>query len=437
MRRYAKILPIAAVCVGLVLVILLLTLLTDLPRENPGQPEEEEAVTISLVYAYQNSQWNACIEEVVRRFETDHPDIHIRYEIHYEDMVYEDLLNKLIARDELGDVIQLKEPYAFASSGLIAPLPQELARLVDFRCDLDGETYAVAALGATTGVVYNKTLFDACGLTLPESYSEFLTLCASLRLRGVSPLGIGGKDLWHFEYWLNHFLRSDVLSVEPDFLAKCRTGERSWTDPLAADLFTHLRALFQWNYVNQNWPSTPDGALAYHMAEGEVAMVFSGPWLIADVQALAPELELGWFYPPNARGEVVAGDSVDVFWAVTDGCARDEARYEAAVTFLNYFYSEGVYEEVCRAMSGYSTLADQDRGRYPLNDVTTQLVEARSAADLHFTAYVGDENTPAGFEKRLLALLAELCAGQRTVAEAQALAQEYWEQCLSQEAAYG
>lgn len=424
---------IAALCVAMM--ILLAVLLPASPTERP-QAETPEQTVISLVYAYQNRQWNACIEKVVRRFEVEHPEIDVQYEIRYEDEVYDDLLSKLAARDELGDVVQLKEPYAWAESGLIAPLPGKLAQQVSTVCALDGEIYAVCALGTTTGVVYNKTMFDRYGLSEPTSYREFLALCETLQRKGITPLGVGGKDLWHFEYWLNHFLRADVLSAEPDFLAQCASGERSWEDPLVTRMLTHLSGLFQKGYVDESWPSTPDGALAYHMAEGEAAMVFSGPWLASDALELNPELELGWFYVPNEEGTVVAGDSLDVFWAVTEGCARDEKRYEAAVEFLNFFYSEGVYEEICAVMAGYPTLADRSRDPVPANPFLGETAEAYAGADQHICAYVGDENTPPGFEKKLLTLLSQLCGGELTVEETQALAARYWDECLRQEVAY-
>lgn len=402
-------------------------------RFRPAAEEKTERdVTISLVYAFQNSQWNACVEEVVRQFEQANPGIHIDYQIRYEDEVYEDTLTRLIARDELGDVVQLKEPYRFAENGLLAPLPEGLCAQVDTVCRVDGEAYGVAALGVTTGVVYNKALFAQYGLEPPADHQEFLALCAALRRQGVTPLGVGGEDLWHMEYWMNHFLRADVLSREPEFLALCAAGERDWGDPLVTEMLTHLSQLFRRGCVDREWENTPDAALAWHLAEGEAAMVFSGPWLMRDALALNPALEPGWFYVPNEAGLVVAGESVDVFWAVTAGCANDPERYAAATAFLEFFYSQGVYERVCAAMSGFSTLADGSRGRYETDAALAEVSAAHQGADLRFSAYVGDENTPPGFEKRLLEVLVALCRGDLSVGEAQELAVRYWEQ----EAAY-
>ena len=419
-------------------VVLMLVLAFFLPTQPIKRDTESKArqTEINLVYAYQNSQWNACMEEVIRRFEADHPDIDVQYEIRYEDRVYDDVLNKLAARNELGDIVQIKEPYAWAESGLLAPLPEELASKVGTTCTVNGQTYGVCALGTTTGVVYNKELFAQFDLSVPKTYEEFLNLCEVLKRSGVTPLGVSGKDLWHFEYWMNHFLRADVLTVEPDFLALCNTGARDWNDPLIGTMLSHLNELFQKGYVAETWPATPDAALAFHMAEQEVAMVFSGPWLAADALMLDPNLQLGWFYVPNTAGTVIAGENLDVFWTVTEGCAQDEKRYEAAVAFLTYFYSENVYNWIYTSMMGYSTLADGGSYTGPAQGVQADVTLAHSKADMHFRAYVGDENTPPGFEKKLLTLLSQMCAGQLSVKEVQQAACQAWTECLGQEVAY-
>lgn len=426
---------VAAVLLCLVLIFLLAMLFPSAPAsENAG--EEPEKTVITLVYAYQNTQWSACIEEVIRRFEEANPLIDVQYRIHYEDRVYEDMLYKLAARDEKVDIMQIKEPYAWAESGLIAELPAALAEQISTTCTVDGKTYGVCALGTTTGVVYNRALFAQLGLSVPKTYEEFLEICQTLKDNGIIPLGVGGKDLWHFEYWLNHFLRTDVLSREPDFLAQCSAGQRDWKDPLITDLLTHLNDLFRLGYVDESWPSTPDGALAYHLAEGQVAMVFSGPWLASGALNIDPTLDLGWFYVPNAAGKTVAGDSLDVFWTVSSGCAQNETRYQAAVTFLEFFYSKDVYEDLYTAMAGFSTLTDTSRSRAPEAGIPAEANLAHEAADQRISGYVGDENTPPGFEKKLLTLLSRMCAGELTVSETQALASQYWDECLAQEVSY-
>lgn len=433
MKREAKLVLLAALLGVCIFVLLLLTFRQDSHNDTPTS---ETQTVIELVYAYQNSQWNACVEEVVRRFEADNPHIDVQYEIRYEDTVYEDLLFRLAARDELGDVIQIKEPYAWAESGLIAPLPDSLTTQVETVCTVNGKTYGVCALGSTTGIIYNNALFSRLGISLPQTYDDFIALCHTLKENGITPLGVGGMDLWHFEYWLNHFLRADILSTEPDFLAQCSAGERDWNDPLVTTMLTHLNELFAMGFVDESWPSTPDGSMAHLLTEEQVAMVFSGPWLITDALTLDPEMDLAWLYVPNAEGRVIAGDSLDVFWTVSASCAEDPARYEAVVSFLDFFYSQDIYEETYTSMAALSTLKDDSRSAPAYDQAMQQVILAHNSAKIHLHGYVGDENTPPGFEKKLLTILSRMCAGELTVSQTQALANQYWQECLAQEVAY-
>ena len=406
------------------------------PKSNGNAEPENSQTVIELTFPYQNSQWTSSIENIIASFEERYPEIDVKYEILYQDTVYEDILSKKTARNELGDIVQLKEPYAWAESGLIAELPSRYGESVDFVCSVNEEIYAICALGSTTGIVYNKAIFDSLGLSEPKTYQEFLEICDKLCFEGIVPLGVGGKDLWHLEYWLNHFLRADVLSVEPDFLALCSAGERDWNDPLITEMLCHIEELFSNEYVDSNWTSTADGMLSYIMSEEEIAMVFSGPWLASSAIVHNPELDLGWFYIPNCSGTVVAGESVDVFWAITTECAEDPARRDAAIKFLDHFYSEGAYEKLCADMGSYSTLSDPLRSAGSAEGILAEVQLEKAKADLCISDYVGDENTPPGFEKKLLLLLYDMCSGTFSPQETQALASQYWDECLAQEVAH-
>ncbi|MBR5490709.1 MAG: carbohydrate ABC transporter substrate-binding protein [Oscillospiraceae bacterium] len=431
-----KLQNLAIILLIVVAIIVVCLLGFVLPKSAEEAESQNPQTTIELVFPYQNSQWTSCIEDIITSFEAARPDIDIKYEILYEDTVYEDILSKKTARNELGDIVQLKEPYAWAETGLIAPLPFRFGESVDFVCSVDDEIYAVCALGSTTGIVYNKAIFDSLGLTPPSTYNEFLKICSVLRSKGITPLGVGGKDLWHLEYWLNHFLRADVLSAEPDFLALCSSGERDWSDPLICNMLRHMNELFALGYVDPQWANTTDSSLAYKMSEGEVAMVFSGPWLASSALALENSMDLGWFYVPNTDGNAIAGESLDVFWAVTAQCAQNSAKKEAAIAFLDHFYSEGAYENLCTEMGSFSTLRDPQRSATPDEGILAEVMEDNAKADIHISDYVGDENTPPGFEKKLLLLLYDMCTGKLSPEEAQDLACLYWDECRAREVAY-
>lgn len=416
--------------VVLALITLGISLLYDVivngTRET-GEEEtaEAETVELELTYAYQNSQWNAAIENMIRGFEEEHPEIDVQYEINYEDNVYEDLLSKRIARGELGDIVQLKTPETYAASGLLAAIPEEVAGAVSNVYAYRDQVYGVGVVESTWGILYNRSLFARYGLDEPETYEDFLEICGFLQRRDITPIGVGGADLWHMEFWVNHFFRTDVLAQDGDWLKKCAAGEVRWTDEVPARMMAHLGQLFENRYVNGDWITATDTSLSYKMAGEEIAMVYTGPWTAETVQKLNPDMELGWFYVPDENGTVRASDNLDTFWSITASCAEDPEKYRAAVTFLEYFYSGDAYAQFC-----------EDSATFPLTGTEPQYGEdsllgdawgAFTLADQRVSTYIGNEDTPQEFERSMLEIVRKTLDGDCSREEGLRQIQQAWE----------
>lgn len=394
---------------------------------------QEEIVELRLVYAYQNLQWNSAIETVIASFEEEYPDIDVVYEISYQDSVYEDVLSKKIARNELGDIVQLKTPEAYAATGLLGEITDELADDINVVYTYDGKVYGVGAVESTWGVLYNKDIFDEYGLEEPRTYDDFLEICSTLKENNITPIGVGGSDLWHMEYWTNHFFRMDVLSQDADWLKKCSAGEVSWEDELPRKMMEHMKGLFQAGYVNENWLSTTDVSLSYKMTEEEIAMIYTGPWTAAAIQKLDSDMELGWFYVPDEKGVVYATDNQDTFWSITAECAEDESKYQAAMTFLNYFYSREAYKTLCQTTYTFP-LTDVGQG-YEMTGIQEDVISSFDAADYRITTYIGNEDTPEEFEKNMLVVVRDILDGSAGIDDGLKKIQSIWEQYNKQEGA--
>lgn len=60
----------------------------------------------------------------------------------------------------------------------------------------DGTMFAVPFAAVSHGVYYNKTIFMKEGLTVPQTWEDFLKLCAALKAKGYTPLANGLADEW-------------------------------------------------------------------------------------------------------------------------------------------------------------------------------------------------------------------------------------------------
>lgn len=396
--------------------------------------ESAEPIRLELVYAYQNAQWNSAIEKTVADFNEKYPDIQVEYQIHYENKVYENILNTLIVRGELGDIVQLKTPEAYVENGIFTPIEKELVDKTKLTAtyDYQGEVYGVGVVRATSGIIYNKEIFQTYGLQVPTTYQEFLTLCDRLQTLGITPVGVGGSDLWHMEYWTNHFFRSDVLSDNPDWFQQCLSGSVSWKDEEVTKMLEHLCQVFSNGRVDCNWRSVPDGSLAYMMSEGEVAMIYSGAWVSQEILQLDPHMELGWFYVPDETGAIQVDENQDTFWSISKSCGEEAEKYKAALTFLEYFYSSSNYSAVMDRITAFPTI--EQAFSYNMDAIQLEVKQAFESNTEHITGYIGDENCPKGFESQMLDVICDMLDGKIAIANVQEKLQAIWDASLGEEA---
>ena len=64
----------------------------------------------------------------------------------------------------------------------------------------EGKTYAFVDDAWIGGVYYDKDMFEANGLTVPETYDEFLNICKTFYDQGIRPVSISGTTTWKPEH---------------------------------------------------------------------------------------------------------------------------------------------------------------------------------------------------------------------------------------------
>lgn len=416
---------IIAILMGLTVCGLFMVIYKWRSFEDKEDTVTSHTVELTLVYAYQNAQWHQGIETIVDAFNSQNDTVKITTQVQYEDKVYEDILAKLQARDSMGDIIQLKVPERYAQEGLIVPLGDDLGEILKSSYYYNDQLYGVEAIGSTCGILYNKDIFEKYNLSEPVDYGEFLDICNTLKTCGTTPIGVAGSELWHMEFWVNHFFRTDILAQNDAWLVNRQDGTVHWNDDAPMQMLTHLQQLFFSGYVNEDWLTTQDGNLAYSMSLGEVAMIYTGSWTAKEIQKLNPDMKLGWFYLPDESGTVIIPQNKDVYWSVTKSCGDDNEKYEAAMTFLEYFYNDEVYSGLCENTYGFPVT--KEKIDYNETEIQKEIKQKFCTEQLHITDYVGNENTPQGFEKALLHIVQDMAIGNVDAEAAAQQLDELWD----------
>lgn len=388
---------------------------------------EEGATTVRVIHSAGDVRWDACMEWVSERFMEQNPDI--RVELHSAEEVegqgYTDRLRALVAQDEFYDVVELREAERFAQAGVLAPLPKRIGSLVEDekRQGADGARqdgsvlYSVPRYTTTLGVIYNKAIFDTYGLKEPETYEEFLGLCGQLKNVGIAPLAVGGDMLWHLNFWGNYLYENYIVDED---------GTPEWSRERTEEMLRDFRLFSERGYILTKYRSVSDSQTAQELSSGSAAMLYSGPWMLTQITSLNPEMELGFFFLPGKDGDTWALRDDSVEWGISASCGEDEKRYEGAVRFLEFYYSEGIYEQVLADMNAVSVARREVR----LTDRWEQLAvkNAYRPGVRENPYFVGDERTPDGFRTFYARTLWETLWGTVEIPELAAGLIERWEE---------
>lgn len=138
----------------------------------------------------------------------------------------------------------------------------------------DGKIWAYPTSGQAILMFYNKSVFAQVGVEPPTTWSEFLTLCQTLKDAGKIPVaqGLGTPAMVQF---IPYMLASSLVSARnPDIDAQMQAGETSFVkDPGWNEVFTKYQTLIENGYITPDALGvTLDGAMQ-QTAAGDAAMV--------------------------------------------------------------------------------------------------------------------------------------------------------------------
>ena len=343
MKRFRqRIFTVAAIVASLVFVISL-TLTAD---------SNHEKVTVNWVFAERNPKILAFYDDVIARFEAEHPHIDVNYRYLAR---WHQRLPTLVASPNKPDILYtqggslLRELFDLGVvrdvAGLMAM--EEWRRqysattLVDFQ-------HGDAIAGVPHHIVkvdfyYNKTLFADAGLDPDEvvTWNDFFAAADALRALGVAPVAAGPGDPWNIGIYFGAIamrtcgreeFQEAVRNEGPGFDRPCMIA--------AATLIQRLgRSVFQSGFEAAKYPQ----ALGL-FADGKAAMILSYSATTDDDQKKNASDGVGldpsnigilsiplYESVPAARTESYA---VSSGWALTTGSSPE------AALFLKFLTSE-------------------------------------------------------------------------------------------------
>jgi multiple sugar transport system substrate-binding protein len=171
------------------------------------------------------------------------------------------------------------------------------------------------------GVFYRKSQFAKWGLSEPKTWSDFLNVCATIKGKGVTPIGLGAGTgtAWVASAWFDYFnIRLNGAQYHRDLLQ----GKHSFTDSKVVDVFNTWKQVLP--YFDPNGTAVSWQEASNQLLQGQCGMLLTGTFF-ADAVPKGSLDDLDFFKFP-----VIDPSVPDAEEAPTDGLFASSKTHNAA-----------------------------------------------------------------------------------------------------------
>ncbi|MBL8131360.1 MAG: extracellular solute-binding protein [Anaerolineae bacterium] len=302
-------------------------------------------------------------ETLVNPFNAEHPGIQLVITPQTE---LNNTLRTALASGEAPDILQT--PGAsfiaeFLKSGLIYDLSAAAAefgweeKLLPWAYQsgiLEGGLYSIPLTYESMILLYNKTVFEANGWTVPTNLAEFEAVAEAALAAGINPLTYGNVGWQPTNEHLVGIYLNNVAG--PENVYKALIGEKSWTDPEFAEAISLLKTHIADNgwfggsletYFSLGW----DDFWA-ELSNGQAAMMMIGTWGFRGANEFFDESGQVWDWAPlPVFSENAGAYNYELATGSTLSVNAETANPDAVITVLDWLMSDPA--RVLTIASGY------------------------------------------------------------------------------------
>lgn len=281
-------------------------------------------------------------EQIEKRFNDTHDDIELSIESPNEAMT---ILKTRFIREDYPDIVAIGGDINYSNfldaemfmdisdfDGIskVKPVYIEIEKELEF-IPQDG-IYALPYAANAAGVLYNKDMFEEHGWKIPQTWTEFMSLCESIKSSGIYPTYSGYKDTWTC---LAPWNALAVGLTAPDICAMVNAGKTTFAKEYR-QVAEKMKILLNYTEPNPFAYSYNDACTAF--ARGKSAMFVIGNYAVPQIKSVNPDINIDSFtFPANENEEnnvLVSG--VDLQLSVLKECEDKEAAYEV----LRFLYED-------------------------------------------------------------------------------------------------
>ena len=344
--------------------------------EKGKQESKEDVLTVEFFQQKTEEAAQVGYNQIIEKFNEANPDIKI------EMNTVPDAPTVLTSRVASGDIptiftdfptqVQFKQKVA---NGYVQDLSdQEFLKNVeqsalDMTIQEDGKYYALPFSRNYMGVWYNIDIFEENNLEIPKTWDEFINVCETLKSKGITPLGLHGKDPGR----VGHTFQCCTVAWDPEgveTIEKAVSGEGQMEGD---EGFTAVaeKMLTLFDYSNEDALAMSDMQCYENFANGKYAMCITGSYARGTIMIANPDLNLGIFPLPNDTYETTNTLSgIDAAICVSAKASEEEK--EAAYRFLAFLAQPENAQLFCDAEGAPACIKGvkhKDEGVRPMLDL--------------------------------------------------------------------
>jgi raffinose/stachyose/melibiose transport system substrate-binding protein len=307
---------------------------------------------IRFLYATGDATWNEVVAAVTEAFNAQSKTVVVEPEPLPSAADYATALKTVDATGNWPALVDMRDTLTYMEAGKIAPIPESVTALLSdevYSPAEDGSVYIVpsTALNGEIGfnIVYDKDYFEANGLAVPTTYAEFIALMDAIKANGDVPLAMAAAEIWPSDQIWKPLAAPTFAqySASGGFWNTVEAGEATIAD--LRDPMERLKTITD-TYALEGWQSTQDAQTSTLLVNGQAIMATSSAGLgrLNDIAKVDPDYNAGLFVIPADDGTLhvlknsVNGDTASGI-AISKQAKDDGAQYDAAVEFLEYYYS--------------------------------------------------------------------------------------------------
>jgi len=262
-------------------------------------------------------------EEMAALFQQEHPHVTVQF------VATPDAETAMFARIAAGDVPDMMNTFPsmltyrlMMDDGLFVDLTDEpfMNRIPEDIKELshhNGRQFSVPAAMSAYGVFYNRDIFAAHGLSVPETYEELLNVAQTLQDAGITPFAFYGRSagtvgqltervIGILENDSDNFFRG---VVEGRYDIRARPEVR-----IQAETILDIR-----NFSQPDVMAFDQDQAISEFATGRAAMIIGGTWFVTVMLEANPQFDFSIFPIPNPMGTFGLPISIDTAWSIYSG----------------------------------------------------------------------------------------------------------------------